>query len=478
MRLTLKRKGGHPLGRAGQGIGGPEPPPVPNTKVSTGASKPRKMEESMKLKSLIFGAAATAMAVSGGVTTVTAEELFVPSLTYRTGPFAGGGIPFANGFADYLNMLNERDGGIGGVKIRVEECETGYNAQKGVECYEATKGQNALVYNPLSTGITLQLIPKAPEDQIPVLSMGYGLSAAAIGEKFPWTFTYPTSYWSQLSSILKHIDANGGLEGKKIGYIYLDAGYGREPIPLLEKLSEQLKFEWVGFPVAGKDMQNQGSQWLNVRKERPDWMIMWGWGAMNATAVKEAAKIRFPLDKFIGNWWAGAHADLDAVGNDGKGYKAANFSGIGTDFPALQDVIKHVVEPGNSKVDPDKVGDVLYNRGLYNAVIVAEAIRKAQEMSGKKVITGADMRDGLENFVLDEARLEELGLAGFTGPLVGDCADHEGGGSVFIQQWNGSDWERVTDFIEPMKDVVGPLLEEAANAYVADKPEWKTQTCS
>jgi branched-chain amino acid transport system substrate-binding protein len=431
----------------------------------------------MRLKSLVLGVAATAIAVTGTLVTAHAEELYVPSLSYRTGPFAGGGIPFANGFADYLNMLNERDGGIGGVKIKVEECETGYNAQKGVECYEATKGKGALVYNPLSTGITLQLIPKAPVDQIPVLSMGYGLSAAGVGKSFPYTFTYPAGYWSQMSSILKYIDSNGGLKGKKIGFIYLDAGYGREPIPLLEKLAPKLGFEWVGFPVAGKDMQNQGSQWLNVRKERPDWMIMWGWGAMNATAIKEAAKIRFPMDKFIGNWWAGAHADLDPVGATGKGYLAANFSGVGADFPALQDVKKLVVDAGKSQTDPDKVGDVLYNRGLYNAVLVAEAIKVAQEKSGKKNITGADMRDGLEGINLTDARMKELGLEGFAGPVKGSCADHEGGSAIFIQQWDGSDWKRVTDLIPPMTDVVRPLLEEAAAKYVSDKPDWKGQEC-
>ncbi|MEM1037924.1 MAG: ABC transporter substrate-binding protein [Pseudomonadota bacterium] len=431
----------------------------------------------MKMKSLIVGAAAAVVATAGIVSTAQADELYIPSLTYRTGPFAGGGIPLANGVADYFNMLNERDGGIGGVKVNVEECETGYNAQKGVECYEATKDKGALVYFPWSTGITLQLIAKAPVDKIPVLSMGYGLSAAGVGETFPWTFTYPTGYWSQMSSILKYIDANGGLKGKKIGFLYLDAGYGREPIPLLEKLAPQLGFEWVGFPVAGKDMQNQGSQWLNVRKERPDWMIMWGWGAMNATAIREANKIRFPLDKFIGNWWAGAHADLDPVGAPGKGYKAANFSGVGTEFQALKDVKKYVVDAGKSKSDPDKVGDVLYNRGLFNAVIIAEAITVAQKMTGKANVTGEDVRLGLENIDLSDARLAELGLANFTGAIKGSCKDHEGAGGVFIQQWNGSDWEKISDPIPPMTDVVRPLLEEAAANYISDKPEWKGQTC-
>ncbi len=432
-------------------------------------------------RKLVLGAAAIAMVGGIQVQTAAAEgTLYVPSLSYRTGAYAGGGIPIANGFSDYMTMLNERDGGIGGVKVEVEECETGYKAQVGVECYEATKGKGALVYNPYSTGITMQLIPKAPVDKIPVLSMGYGLSATAVGDTFPWTFNYPATYWSQMSSILKFIDSqDGGIKGKKIGYIYLVSGYGKEPIPLLDQLSKAMGFEVVEFPVAGKDMQNQASQWLNVRKEKPDWMIMWGWGAMNSTAVKEAAKIRFPMDHFIGNWWAGAHADLDPVGKAGKGYRSANMSASGTDFPALQDVLKLVVDAGKSQVaDRSDVGNVLYNRGLFNAVVVAEAITTAQKLTGKANITGEDMRLGLEKMDLSAARLKEIGLENFTAPIKGSCVDHAGGGSIFLQQWDGSDWKRTSDLIAPETSVVRPLLEAAAAKYIADKPGWETKPCS
>ena len=78
---------------------------------------------------------------------------------------------------------------------------------------------------------------------------------------------------------------NGGIKGKKIGFIYLDVGYGKEPIPLLDKLAPEMGFEWVGFPVGVKEMQNQSATWLNVRKERPDWMVMPGaLGAMNTNS--------------------------------------------------------------------------------------------------------------------------------------------------------------------------------------------------
>jgi branched-chain amino acid transport system substrate-binding protein len=433
-------------------------------------------------KKLTLGVALGAMLVTGyGASKAYAEDsIFLPLLTYRTGAFAGSGIPIADGMHDYYTMLNERDGGIGGAKLVVEECETGYKAQKGVECYESTKGKGAIVYNPYSTGITLQLIPKAPVDKIPVLSMGYGLSAAAVGEKFPWTFNVPATYWDQASAVIKYIkgEEGGSLKGKKIGFIYLDVGYGREPIPLFETLAKDEGYDLVKIPVGVKEMQNQSSQWLQVRKERPDYMIMWGWGAMNPTAVKEAAKIKFPMDKFIGVWWSGSDDDARPAGAGAKGYKSVNFHQTGANFPAMQDILEHVVRKGKSQVkDESKVGENFYNRGVMNAVVVAEAIRKAQELSGKKAITGEDMRKGLENLNIDEARLKEIGLEGFTIPMATSCKDHAGAHPMYIQQWNGTKWEKASDWITPMKDKVRGLLEEAATKYVSDKPDWETQAC-
>ncbi len=434
----------------------------------------------MRLKYLALAAGAAAM-MAGSLVTVPAsaqDKIYIPLLTYRTGPFAGSGSVIADGLHDYFTLLNERDGGVGGVKLEVEECETGYNAQKGVECYEKTKGKGAIVYNPYSTGITLQLIPKAPVDKIPVLSMGYGLSATAVGEKFPWTFNAPATYWSQMSAIIRYIDTQGGVKGKKIGFIYLDVGYGREPIPLLEELSKEMGFSVLKVPVGVKEMQNQSSHWLQVRKERPDWMIMWGWGAMNPTAIKEAVKIRYPMEKFIGVWWSGGNVDVRPAGKTAKGYLSANFHGTGNNFPALQDILKHVVDKGLSQAKRETVGDNFYNRGVMNAVVTAEAIRTAQKLTGKKVINGEDMRKGLENLDITAERLKEIGFDGFTNPIKVTCKDHAGAHAIYIQQWDGESWSKVSDWIEPMRDRVRPKLEAAANAYVKDKPGWQTQSCS
>ena len=127
------------------------------------------------------------------VTALVVEDLGFTFLAYRTGAYAANGMPFADGYADYFTLLNERDGGIGGVMTRLLECETGYNTEKGVECYEATKGEGSLVYQPLSTGITYQLIPKATADGIPMHTMGYGRTSAANGQVFSNVFNYPAN---------------------------------------------------------------------------------------------------------------------------------------------------------------------------------------------------------------------------------------------------------------------------------------------
>jgi branched-chain amino acid transport system substrate-binding protein len=440
----------------------------------------------MRMKGLLVGAVlASTAAMPAFVSSATAQDsIYIPLFSYRTGPFANSGIPIANGMADYLNMLNERDGGINGVRLNVEECETGYNTEKGVACYESTKSKNPVVTNPYSTGITLQLIPRASVDKIPMLSMAYGLSASAVGESFPWIFNPPATYWDGLSMIIKYIaEKEGGLDklkGKTIGYIFFDGGYGREPLPLLEIFSKKYGFETKLYPVPPAEMQNQSGQWLNVRKDKPDWMIMWGWGAMNPTAVKEAARIKFPMDKFVGVWWSGGDDDARPAGDDAKGYLTLNFNGVGNQYPAVQDIIKHVIQKGKTQTQPDKVGENLYNRGIYNSVLIAEAIRNAQKITGKKVVTGEDVRRGFESLTITQARWKELGLEGFGAPITGvNCTDHNGHHAAYMQQWNGKNWVKISDWIAPMKEEVRPLLEAAAKDYVTKNAGWpkRTEAC-
>ena len=417
----------------------------------------------MKLTTLALGAVMAAGPVMA--------DLVFPSLSYRTGPYAAGGIPFADGYADYFNMLNARDGGIGGEKINVLECETGYNTEKGVECYEATKGEGALLYQPLSTGITYQLIPKATADDIPIHSMGYGRTSAKNGDVFSHVFNYPGNYWDGASGVVNYLlEANNGdLNGKKIALVYHNSAYGKEPIRTLEELGKKHGFELILLPVDHPG-QEQKSQWLQIRRDKPDNVVMWGWGVMNQVAIQEAANIRYPMDQFIGVWWSGAQHDVLPAGDAANGYKAITFHAVGSDLPVFDDIRKHVVDAGNAAGAGDQVGTVLYNRGVYAAMLAAEAARKAQEIHGVSNITSGMMRDGMEALEITEARMAELGMPNFGPEFSVSCENHGGDGYVGVAQWDAGNqtWSMISDFKQSDQDVIGALVAEDSAAYAAE----------
>ena len=421
----------------------------------------------MKLTKL---AMAGVLAAFVGAVPANADLVF-PSLSYRTGPYAANGIPFADGYADYLTLVNERDGGIGGVKISNPECETGYNTEKGVECYESTKGLGALIYQPLSTGITYQLIPKATADGIPVHSMGYGRTSAANGKVFEWIFNYPANYWDGASVIINDIlkSNNGDIKGKKIALVFHNSAYGKEPIRTLEELAKKHGYEFTAIPVDHPG-QEQKSQWLQIRRDRPDYVLMWGWGVMNAVAIQEAVNIRYPMDHFYGIWWSGSENDVIPAGEGANGYKAATFHGVGSNYPIFADIKKYVVDAGKAAGAGDQVGTVLYNRGMYAAMLAVEAARKAQEIAGKPDITSADMRAGMEALKIDQARMTELGLPGFGPEINVTCANHGGPGLGAIQQWDAAakTWSLVSDFGPADRDVLDPLIEEDSAAFAKE----------
>ena len=415
-------------------------------------------------KTLLATAAAAALAGPA------MADLVIPDLHYRTGPYAAGGIPFSDGYQDYFNLLNERDGGIGGEPIRIVGCETAYDTERGVECYESTKGEGSLVYQPLSTGITYQIIPKATQDGIPIHTMGYGRTSAADGEVFNYVFNYPANYWDAASVAVNYLlDENGGdLSGKTIALVYHNSAYGKEPIRTLEKLSEKHGFELTLLPIEPPG-QEQRSQWLRIRQERPDYVVMWGWGVMNQTAIQEAANVRYPMDQFIGNWWAGAEPDVTPAGAAADGYKALNMNAV-EEMPVFDEIREHVHDAGLAAGDGSNVGSVLYTRGMYAAMLAAEAIAEAQEIHGVTDITPSQMRDGMEALEMTAARMEELGAPGIGPEFSVSCEDHGGSGEGIVQQWDAEagQWNVLTDYISPDEEVIAPLVEEDAAAFAAE----------
>ncbi|MCG5259571.1 ABC transporter permease [Cupriavidus gilardii] len=424
---------------------------------------------------LAVGAAA-ALLVPALPAQAQSGEQFIALPSYRVGPYGANGQSWYGGFIDYLNYVNLKEGGINGVKLSWEECETEYNNAKGVECYERLKGKNpttkGTAYHSMSTGISYALVDKTAADKVPLVMMGYGRTDAVDGSVFPYAFPLVTTYQMQVSAIVKYLASKtgGSLAGKKIVYLYHDSAYGKEPIVALQAEAKLGKFDLIEIPVAHPGNE-QGAQWLRIRQERPDYVIFWGWGVMNQTALKAAQKVGYPRDKMIGSWWAGSEEDTVPAGDAAKGYMSATWNVAGKGVPLIADIEKVVYGAGKGNMqDRNKIGSVLYNRGVSAAVVTVEAIRVAQNKFGKgKPMSGEQMRWAFENLNLTNARLQQLGATGLLPEIKTSCENHEGSGKVKIQQWDGAKWTVVSDWIEGNKSLIHPLFKANAAQYAKEK---------
>jgi branched-chain amino acid transport system substrate-binding protein len=419
-------------------------------------------------------AAAVALSVSSAAY-AQAKEQFFPLLVYRTGAYAPNGVPFANGFQDYLKLVNARDGGVNGIKLTWEECEFGYATDRGVECYERLKGKGptgATLVHPLSTGVTFALTEKAPADKIPLVSAGYGRADSANGTVFKWNFPLLGTYWSAADILVQHVGKREGgldrLKGKKIALVYHDSPYGKEPIPLLTERSKLHGFELMLLPVTHPGVE-QKATWLQIRQNRPDYVFLWGWGVMNSTAIKEAVATGYPREKMYGVWWSGAEPDVRPAGDGAKGYNALALQHSAGRGQVQEQVLKLLHDKGQGTGPKEEVGEVLYNRGLVSAMLSVEAVRKAQERYGKKPLTGEQVRWGLENIYIDDTAIKRLGFAGILQPMQTTCKDHEGARKARIQTWDGTKWNVGADWYEADETIIKPLVESTSKRYAAEK---------
>jgi branched-chain amino acid transport system substrate-binding protein len=413
------------------------------------------------------------------------NEQFIPLATFRVGAYASSGIPIWGGIIDTLRYINEVQGGINGVKLFWAECETEWEVEKGVECYERFRkgldGSPVPIYLPNGDPIAKALLQRATADKIPIPTLNYGPDESVDGRIFPYAFPLMLSFYSEASTAVNYIALREGgkdkLKGVKIATVYHDSPYGKETQAPLALLAKTYGFEDIQIPVPhpGND---QSAQWARIREIRPDWVFLRGWGVMTPVAIKTAAKVGFPVDHIIGGSWSSSEEDVIPAGPVGRGYLALTTYPAGTQFPIHTALKKYILDKGESDLKELKsFGSVYYNSGIVHAIILTEAIRTAQAKFGHRPIDGEEGQWGLEHLDIDDARLKALGVLGLMQPLKLSCLDHEGGGSAKIIQWDGTKWNIVSDWIRSDRELLRPLIEQRATAY-AQEHGIKPRACS
>jgi branched-chain amino acid transport system substrate-binding protein len=364
---------------------------------------------------------------------------------------------YSQGQRDYISLVNAH-GGIGGTPVEIETVDTGNEPQRGIEAYERYKNEGAVLVDFLSTPVSRAIVPRALADGMNVITAFHGRSDAADGTVFPTIFPMTPAYWSQATDIVKYIsDKEGGnLKGKKIVLVHIDSPFGKEPIPVFQKLAEEQGFTFadIGYPSPGNE---QSAQWTQARRDRPDWVVLWGAGGGQPNSLREALRNGISPSKIVSVIWL-AETDMTIAGADqAKGI--SRFEGVasGKDVPAIKAIEAEVITKGKGAGDAAKVGSSYYNIGVATMALFAEGARLALAQEGAP-LTAAKLKKGLES-------IKDFTAGGLLPPVTITATDHQGGGQGRIATWDGKAWKPDTGWFAAYQDVVWDLVKKSSAEF-------------
>jgi len=367
-------------------------------------------------------------------------------------------VEYSQGQRDYLSLINER-GGIKGYKFMGDIVDHGSSVPRGIEAYERFKREGVVVIDPLSTPVARALVPRALADKMNVVMAFSGRSDAADGATFPYAMPLSPNYWSQAAALIEYISRleKDDLKGKKIALAYIDTGFGREPLPMLQELAKRKGFEFQGFPYAPPGNE-QSAVWTNVRRFKPDWTIIWGGGVGQTVSVKEALRNGIAADRIASVIWL-SESDMAVVGNDAaKG--VLKFEGVagGREPKIIQDIMRDVIAKGKGAGKQEMVGTTYYNMGVVMAALMVEGVRISLEKNPNSAPTAESVNEGLRS-------ITKFTAEGMLPPVTITKTDHQGGGQGRISQWDGKRWVAKSDWFSASQDVVWQLIKASSDEF-------------
>ncbi len=354
---------------------------------------------------------------------------------------------YSQGQRDYISLINGR-GGVGGYMIEAEITDHANDQPRAIEAYERAKAQGAVLIDPLSTPVARALVPRVLQDQINMITAFSGRSDAADGTAFPYVLPLTPNYWTQAGLLVDYFKQQdgGSLQGKTVCFVHIDTPFGKEPLPIFEKLAAKEGFTFRAFPYTppGND---QSAIWPQVRRARPDWTVFWGAAVGQTVALTEAIRNGLDMSRVSSSVWL-SESDMEVVGKDQTvGVMKVEPCVSGREPKIIQDILTEVVAAGKGAGSEDKVGTSYYNYGVMLAALMIEGVRRAAEIAPDGPVTGPWLNAGLRSITAYDAE-------GMIPPTTITPEDHQGGGFGRIARWDGAKFVPQTDWFSANQDVV------------------------
>lgn len=366
-------------------------------------------------------------------------------------------VQAARDLADLVNMK----GGLDGHKIELVVQDHGNEPQRGIECYEKLKREGVMVFDMLSTPVSIAVLPRIMKDKNILLQSLVGRGDAIDGKVFDWIFPVGPTYWGQAANDVAYIKQQMGakLKGAKVAFVYVDYPFGQEPIKILQTIAQREGFELglFPYPLPGSD---QSSTWTQVRRFQPDWIISWSLAKMHVVASREMKRNGIPMSKYISVNWLNETDIANLGGKEAAGLKRGTNVAGGQDIPIVKEIIAELYDKGKGNGERAVINDVYYNTGLAIYSVAFEAARNAVKQGGWPVKTDA-LKKGFES-------IKNFDANGLFAPVTVTPEDHGGGGKTRIEMWDGSKWVPQTDWISAYNDLVWEVVKENSKKFAAE----------
>ena len=381
----------------------------------------------------------------------TGTPIKVGLLCDLSGPTQVIGTNLCPGFLDYVKLLNDFKGGVDNHPIVVDEEDNAYEVPKSVTAYEKMHSDGVVALLCYGTPIALGLNDAITRDKVPCLTPGFGIAQAGDPAKYPYQFPVAASYYSQGAAAVSYALDHTTAKNPKIAYLYYDNPAGQEPLPVLRALATRDGFDLKTFAVPAPGLEMSAQITDITQRFKADFVIAHLFGRAPSVSIKGFREAGYPLNQVISLVWGSAEADIQAAGGFGvaEGYNTLQFAAVGQDLPAIREIEAMYKASGDGVPSALSANSVYYNRGVFVADLLVQAIRNALAKGG--TVTGESVKAGLE-------AISHFDSGGLAPPLTISATDHEGGGFTRVFQVKGGKLTPVTGWVNPDHKLVLSLV--------------------
>ena len=341
------------------------------------------------------------------------------------------------GVRDYLEYLNQTQGGIAGSKVNTLLLDGRYKLDEELKIYRrCVDEEKAVVVDGWSTGSVQALRDQINSDGVPFMTQSFA-SQVLSPQKYPYIFMAGPTYEQQMEIAFHDLAGKGG---KRVVIMAPDNEYGRGPVNVVRQsgIIKKLGLDLVDTVEFRYDAQDLTAQMLRVKSRDPDMVYIQASTPQAIAILRDAAKVGLPAKLFVGNLYTISPTIPEQLGLAAEGFRAIQaYEPYGADIPAMKQINQFAAKATVEKKD------IYYMKGWMEGIAIAAAIENAIKEDGGH--PPADIKQFRQDVCAQMEALTNLDDGGITPPL--DFANHQGSMQSRIAEIKGGKYVPTGDWI-------------------------------